>query len=88
MDRRGPPNWSRYQLTRGLSKFRQGKKWHDVALSRQDRSRAHHLLNAHYGPVLPGQTGCLFSGVLCDWSAPSDKASSDISSQTSAGPLG
>ena len=61
MDRQGPPNRPRYQLTRGLNLFRQRKRWTDVTLSGQEASMMRHLANAHYWPVLPVlYTGRLF----------------------------
>ena len=48
MDRQGPPNRPRYQLTRGLNLFRQRKRLTDVTLSGQEASMMRHLANAHY----------------------------------------
>ena len=36
MDRQGPPNQPRYQLTRGLNLFRQRKRLTDVTVSGQE----------------------------------------------------
>ena len=47
MDRQGPPIRPRYQLTRGLTMFRQQKRCYDVMLSRQEGSMMRHLANAH-----------------------------------------
>ena len=38
MDRQGPPNQPRYQLTRSLNLFRQRKRLTDVTLSGQEAS--------------------------------------------------
>ena len=61
MNRQGPPNWPRYQLTRGLNRFRHRKRCYDVILSRQEGSTMRHLANAQYWTGLAGgNTGRLF----------------------------
>ena len=59
MDRQGPPNRPRYQLTRGLTRTRHEK---DAMTSRcLDRKRKYDLANALSWPVLPVlYTGRLF----------------------------
>ena len=61
MDRQGPPNRPRYQLTGGLNRFRQRKSHDDASLSRQEGSTMRHIANAHsvVGPA-GGNTGWLF----------------------------
>ena len=68
MDRQGPPNRPRYQLTVGLNRFRQQKRYDDVILSGQEGSTMLHLANAQYmtGPA-GGNTGwpLSFGGPVC-----------------------
>ena len=47
MDRQGSPNRPRYQLTRGLNRFRQQRRRDDVSMSRKEGSTTYHLANAH-----------------------------------------
>ena len=48
MDGQGPPNRPRYQLTRGLTRFRQRKRSYDVTMSRQEGSMMRHLASAQW----------------------------------------
>ena len=54
MDRQGPPNQPSYQITRGLNRTRQRKKYYDVRLSRQEGSTMCHLANGHSVPSPAG----------------------------------
>ena len=47
MDRQGPPNQPRYQLTRDLTRFRQQKRRDDISMCRQEGSTVRHLANVH-----------------------------------------
>ena len=48
MDRQGPPNLPRYQLTRGLNRFRQQKRCYDITLTSQEGSTMRHLASAQW----------------------------------------
>ena len=47
MDRQDPPNRPCYQLTWGLTRFRQQKRHDDLTLSRQEARTMRHLADAH-----------------------------------------
>ena len=62
MDRQGPPNQPRYQLTKGLIiRFRQRKRRDAVSLSRQEGSTMRHLANAH---SMTGSAGIIYRTVF------------------------
>ena len=57
MDRQDPPNWPRYQLTRGLIGLDIEKRRRDVILSRQEVCTRLHLANVH---SVTGPAGILY----------------------------
>ena len=69
MDRQGPPNRPRYQLTRGLNRLRQQKRCYDITLSRQEGNMMHRLENAQWDRpasiLYTGRLFMLFGGPVC-----------------------